>query len=185
MIYTQDWHSLPGKLAFAIVIVLNSFVVNAQNPVKSLLLDDAIRMAMEQNTQIALAKTDEKIALSQFKQTEAIWLPQVNLSYTGFTTNQPLSAFGFKIQQAQLQQADFNPAILNNPGATSHVMTQLSVQQPLFNPEQLYMRNSALKQSEVYSFKTQRTREVIVMQVTNSYLQLEYAYEVVKVMNHS
>lgn len=185
MIYTQDWHSLPGKLAFAIVIVLNSFVVNAQNPVKSLLLDDAIRMAMEQNTQIALAKTDEKIALSQFKQTEAIWLPQVNLSYTGFTTNQPLSAFGFKIQQAQLQQADFNPAILNNPGATSHVMTQLSVQQPLFNPEQLYMRNSALKQSEVYSFKTQRTREVIVMQVTNSYLQLEYAYEVVKVMKEA
>lgn len=185
MIYSKDWSNVLSKWVFSIIIVLTSQLVNAQDTVKPLLLDDAIRMTMEQNRQIGLAKMDEKIALSQFKQTEAIWLPQLNFSYTGFITNQPLSAFGFKLQQAQVQQADFNPAILNSPGATSNVMTQLSLQQQLFNPEQTYMRKAALKQSEVYNFKTQRTREAIIMQVTDSYLQLEYAYDVVKVLKEA
>jgi outer membrane protein TolC len=181
MIYTKN-RSVINKLILSLAMFVTSLAVQAQDTVKPLLLADAIKMAMENNRQIGLAKTDEKIALSQYKQTDAIWLPQVNLSYTGFTTNQPLSAFGFKLQQAQVQQADFNPAILNNP---SNIMTQLSVQQPLYNPDQEYMRKAALKQSEVFTFKTQRTKEAIAMQVTNSYLQLEFSYEVVKVLKEA
>jgi len=169
-------------LALSVALVFSALAVTAQGNTKPLLLDDAIRMALEQNRQVGLAKTAEKISLSQFKQTEAIWLPQVNLSYTGFTTNQPLNAFGFKLQQAQVQAADFNPATLNKPGATSNVMTQLSVQQPIFNPDMVYQRKAALKESEVYAFKTQRTKEAIAMQVTNTYLQLEFAYEAIKVL---
>ena len=184
MIYTKN-RSVINKLILSLAMFVTSLAVQAQDTVKPLLLADAIKMAMENNRQIGLAKTDEKIALSQYKQTDAIWLPLVNLSYTGFTTNQPLSAFGFKLQQAQVQQADFNPAILNNPGATSNIMTQLSVQQPLYNPDQEYLRKAALKQSEVFTFKTQRTKEAIAMQVTNSYLQLEYAYAVVKVLKEA
>lgn len=158
---------------------------NAQEQVQKLVLGDAIRLAQEKNRQIGLAVNDEKIAQSQFKQTEAIWLPQVNLSYTGFTTNQPLNAFGFKLQQANVQQADFNPALLNNPGATPNIMTQLSVQQPLFNPDLNYMRKAASKQVEVYGYQTKRTREAVEMQVTNTYLQLEFTYEVVKVLEEA
>ncbi len=166
----------------SLATVFSAVAATAQGNPKPLLLSDAIKLAQEQNSQVTIAKTAEKISLSQFKQTEAIWLPQVNLSYTGFTTNQPLNAFGFKLQQAQVQASDFNPAVLNSPGATSNVMTQLSVQQPLFNPDMTLLRKAALKESEVYAFKTQRTKEAITMQVTNTYLQLEFAYEAVKVL---
>lgn len=166
----------------SLATVFAAVAATAQGNPKPLLLSDAIKLAQEQNSQVTIAKTAEKISLSQFKQTEAIWLPQVNLSYTGFTTNQPLNAFGFKLQQAQVQASDFNPAVLNSPGATSNVMTQLSVQQPLFNPDMTLLRKAALKESEVYAFKTQRTKEAITMQVTNTYLQLEFAYEAVKVL---
>ncbi len=182
--YTKIGNDFLRKVFF-LVITVTSLFANAQDIRKPLLLDDAVKMALEQNRQIGMAKTDEKIAISQFKQTDAIWLPQINFSYTGFITNQPLTAFGFKLQQAQVQQADFNPVILNNPGATSNIMTQLSVQQPLFNPDMEYMRKAALKQSEVYSFKTQRTKEAIIMQVTNAYLQLEFSYDVVKVLKEA
>ncbi len=173
------------KYFLFLLVMIAFFGATAQGTVQQLLLDDAIRQAMDQNRQVGLAKNDEKIAQSQFKQTEAIWLPQVNFSYTGYTTNQPLNAFGFKLQQAQVQQADFNPLILNNPGATSNVLTQLSVQQPLINPDLTYLRKAASKQSEVYAFQTQRTREAVVMQVTNTYLQLEFGYEVVKVLEEA
>lgn len=172
-------------LVLSVSMVFSALATTAQQNTKPLLLNDAITLALEQNRQIGLAKTAEKISQSQFKQTEAIWLPQVNLSYTGFTTNQPLNAFGFKLQQAQVQASDFNPATLNHPGATSNVMTQLSVQQPIFNPDMSYLRKAALKESEVYAFKTQRTREAITLQVTNSYLQLEFAYEAVKVLQEA
>lgn len=172
-------------LVLSVSMVFSALAATAQQNTQPLLLNDAITMALEQNRQIGLAKTAEKIALSQFKQTAAIWLPQVNLSYTGFTTNQPLNAFGFKLQQAQVQASDFNPATLNHPGTTSNVLTQLSVQQPIFNPDMNYLRKAALKESEVAAFKTQRTKDAITLQVTNSYLQLEFAYETVKVLQEA
>lgn len=185
MIYQSRRSYFPRTLVLSVSMLFSALAVTAQQNNKPLLLNDAITLALEQNRQIGLAKTAEKISLSQFKQTEAIWLPQVNLSYTGFTTNQPLNAFGFKLQQSQVQASDFNPATLNHPGATSNVMTQLSVQQPIFNPDINYLRKAALKESEVYAFKTQRTKEAITLQVTNSYLQLEFAYEAVKVLQEA
>ncbi len=173
------------KYFFFIPFLFVALVAKTQDNVKQLALEEAIRMAVEQNRQISLARKDEKIANAQYKQTEAFWLPQLNLSYSGFSTNQPLNAFGFKLQQAQVQQADFNPAVLNNPGATSNVMTQLSFQQPLFNSDLAYQRKAALKQSEVYTYQTQRTTEAVVMQVTNTYLQLEFSYELVKVFEEA
>jgi outer membrane protein TolC len=154
----------------------------AQSETKSLQLTDAVKLAVNQNRQISLAKKDEKIAQAQFKQTESIWLPQLNLSYTGFLTNQPLSAFGFKLQQAQVQQDDFNPAVLNHPDATGNAMAQLSLQQPIINQDLTYMRKAALKQSEVYAYQVKRTKDAVEMQVTNTYLQLEFSYEVVNLL---
>lgn len=185
MIYKSRRSYFLRTLVLSVSMAFSALAVTAQQPAKPLLLNDAIRMAQEQNRQIGLARTAEKISLSQFKQTEAIWLPQVNLSYTGFTTNQPLNAFGFKLQQSQVQASDFNPATLNHPGATSNVMTQLSVQQPIFNPDMDYLRKAALKEAEVYAFKTQRTKEAVTLQVTNTYLQLEFAYEAVKVLQEA
>lgn len=185
MIYKSRRSYFLRTLVLSVSMVFSALAVTAQQHTKPLLLNDAIRMAQEQNRQIGLARTAEKISLSQFKQTEAIWLPQVNFSYTGFTTNQPLNAFGFKLQQSQVQSSDFNPATLNHPGATSNVMTQLSVQQPIFNADMNYLRKAALKEAEVYAFKTQRTKEAITLQVTNSYLQLEFAYEAVKVLQEA
>jgi outer membrane protein TolC len=182
MMNKRNWLKTYSKYTLFIFSVMAAPVVQAQDTAKKLVLQDAIKMAIEQNLQIALAKKDEQIAQSQYKQTEAIWLPQVNLSYSGFLTNQPLSAFGFKLQQSALKQSDFDPAILNKPAGTTNIVTQLSVQQPLYNPDRSYMSKAAAKQTEMYGFQTQRTQDAVIMQVTNAYLQLEFSYEVVKVL---
>lgn len=178
----KSWIETTGKLLLFIFLMMASLLVQAQDTTRQLLLQDAINMAIEHNRQIGLAKKDGKIAQSQYKQTEATFLPQVNLSYGGFVTNQPLSAFGFKLQQAEIKQADFDPALLNKPGGIANFLTQLSVQQPLYNPDFGYMRKAAAKQTEMYAFQTQRTKDAVVMQVTNAYLQLEFSYEVVNVL---
>jgi outer membrane protein TolC len=169
------------KIVFIVTVFVNTTTVQAQSSTKSLSLEDAIQAAIQNNKQVAIAKTDEAIAKSNFNQTEAIWLPNVNLSHTAFTTNNPLNVFGFKLQQAGVQQADFNPALLNNPNNYSNYNTLVSLQQPIINIDGLYMRKAAKEQVGMYAAQAQRTAEAIKMQVTQTYLYLDFTYQYEKV----
>lgn len=173
---------------FSMLVLLLVLVIGrarAQDSTAALSLPEAIEAAIRENRQVGIAKTDERIAGAQLKQTDAIWLPQLNLSYAGMITNQPLAAFGFKLQQSQVQASDFNPALLNKPGNTGNIMTQLSLQQPLYNADLMAQRKAAALQVEMYGFQTRRTEAAITMQVTNTYLQLDYTYTVVKVLEEA
>ena len=166
----------------ALLFILNATTTtNAQVITKSLYLEDAIQAALQNNKQVVIAKTDEAIAKSNFNQTEAIWLPNVNLSHTAYSTNNPLNVFGFKLQQAGVQQADFNPALLNNPNNYSNYNTQVALQQPIINVDALYMRKAAKAQIGMYAAQFQRTTEAIKMQVVQTYLYLEFTYQYEKV----
>jgi len=164
---------------FSLVIIL--FVITndvaAQVITKSLSLDDAIQFAVQQNKQIAMSKADVAIANANYKQSDAIWLPQVNMSYTAYSTNNPLNVFGFKLQQGNVQQADFNPTLLNNPSDFSNYNTQITLQQPIINPDAIYMRKAAKLQTGMYEAMSARTIEAIKMQVIQQYLLLEFAYQ--------
>lgn len=172
---------------FLTLIILPAFTqqVYAQDSTRVLQLNDLIVQATANNKNIQLAKMDEQIAASNYKQTQAIFLPQVGISYTAFTSDNPLNAFGFKLQQQSISEADFNPALLNNPSATPDFITQLTVQQPLVNMDLLYSRKSALKQTELYRYKTQRTKEQIIYQSRQAYLQLQLDYDAQKVLQES
>ncbi len=154
----------------------------AQDFKKHLSLSDAIAATLLNNKSVHLAKLDENIAASNYKQTEAIYLPQVGFSYTAFSTNNALNAFGFKLQQKSIMQNDFNPALLNSPGATGDFTTKLEIQQPLVNMDLLYQRKAAAKQTELNHYKTQRTKEYFTFEVQKAYLQLQLAYDAVKVL---
>lgn len=163
-------------IAVILLISASFFSTQAQVSPTPIQLSEALELAQKANQQIRLAKIDEQIAGANLKQTEALWLPQLNLSYTAMNTNNPLNAFGFKLQQANVTAADFNPALLNNPGATPNYLTQLSLQQPLLNMDMLYMRKAAEKQTEVLSLQTKRTVEAVKLQVTQVYLNLQFLY---------
>jgi outer membrane protein TolC len=119
------------SMAVTAVILFNAGVlsVSAQDSTKLLSLHEAIAATLNNNKSIQLARLDENIAASGYKETDAIYLPQVGLSYTAMSTNNPLNAFGFKLQQKSITQNDFNPALLNHPGSTPDFTTKLEVQQ--------------------------------------------------------
>ncbi len=157
----------------------------AQDSTKVLNQDEAITATLNNNKSIQLTKLDESIAAANYKQTEAIYLPQLGFSYTAFTTNNPLNAFGFKLQQKSITQNDFNPVLLNNPGGTPDFTTKLELQQPLINMDLLYKRKAAAKQTELYQYKTQRTKEYLTFEVQKAYLQLQLAYDALKVLEEA
>src|SRR5664279_1768978 len=171
----------------ATVVFLLSFAcrVSAQDSISHLSMSEAVQAALSNNKSVQLAKIDEDIAASRYKQTEAIFLPQVGFSYSVLSTNNPLYAFGFKLQEKSITASDFNPELLNNPSATPDFATKFDVQQPLLNMDLLYKRKAAEKQTELYQFKTQRTREYLSFEVKKAYLQLLLAYDAVKVLEEA
>ncbi len=166
------------KLLLGLLISTFSFSasVMAQESVP-LSLQDALDSALKNNKEIIMAGLDEESAHARFKQTDAVFLPQINLSYSAMSSNNPLNAFGFKLQQQSITQSDFNPDLLNSPSATQNFMTKAEWKQPILNMDMLYMRKAANQQSEVSAFKTKRVKEYLVFEVKKAYAQLQLAHQ--------
>lgn len=147
-----------------------------------LALDEAVAAALQNNKEVIMANLEQETAAAKFHQTNAVFLPQVNLSYTAFTTTNPLNAFGFKLQQQAITQTDFDPRLLNNPSATQNFMAKAEINQPLINLDMLQARKAAQQQVEVYSYKSRRTKEYIRFEVQRAYGQLQLAHEGVRVL---
>lgn len=157
----------------------------AQQPAVLLTLKEATDSTLAHNRDLGLSKLEEKIARAKTKEMDAIWLPQAELSFTALSSNNPLNAFGFKMQQQVVQQKDFNPDLLNNPGASGDYSGRLQVKQPLLNMDLVYMRKAVAAQEGIYTLKSKRTEEYLVYEVNKGYLQLQLLYDAEKVLKEA
>src|SRR5215831_11238852 len=173
-----------GLLVLCIISLISS-ASKSQDSSKHLSLQEAISSSVLNNDEIKLSVLNEQIARSKFYQTDAIFLPQVNVSYTAVTTNNPLNAFGFKLQQRSITGMDFNPKLLNNPSPTTDFSAKFELQQPLVNIDLLYQRKVAAKQVEMYQLISQRTREYLLYETEKAYLQLQMLSDADKVFKEA
>jgi outer membrane protein TolC len=175
------------KKVFAGLLILIysiSVPLMAQDQVP-LSLDEALSSALKSNKEVIMAGLDEESADAKFRQTNAVFLPQIKVSYTAMSTNNPLNAFGFKLQQQAITPSDFNPELLNNPSTTQNFMTKAEWQQPILNMDMLYMRKAANQQRAVYTFKSMRTKEYLVFEVKKAYAQLQLAHHANEVLEEA
>lgn len=162
---------------YAAIILFSFVIIGARAQTVALKKEDAIKQAVAQNSQLQMAANDVKIAEAKYKQTDAVFLPRVNMDYTAMVTNNPLNAFGFKLQQQSISQNDFAPNLLNNPDATADFGAKATLLQPIFNADMLAMRKAAQRQIIIAGFKKQRTLDYIRFATETAYNQLQMAYE--------
>lgn len=148
-------------------------------------LDQVLTATLAGNRELQAARLDEQVSLARYRETDALFLPRLDLSYTAFNSNNPLSAFGFKLQQQSITQQDFNPDLLNNPSGTADFTTKIELQQPLLSPDLLYQRKGAARQLESWQYRTLRTKEYLAYQAQLAYLRLQLAYEAVTLLESS
>ena len=144
--------------------------------------NDLMQKLSEKNLQIKIAEKNVQSAKADYKQSRALFLPNVNVSHTGISTTNPLMAFGSKLNQEILTASDFNPALLNDPEKTQNFATKFEIQQPLINVDGLFERKAAKSKMEAYQLQTERTKEYLELEVSKSYMQLQLAYRAVKVL---
>ncbi|WP_372800309.1 TolC family protein [Lutibacter sp.] len=171
-----------GKYLFIFLFLnFNSLFINAQEKV-SISLNEIISKVEEYNQTIKISEKDYTIAKAEYNQTNSILLPNVNISHTGISTTNPLMAFGSKLNQEILTQADFNPTLLNDPDEIKNFTTKIEVQQPIFNADGIFMRKAAKAKMIAIELQGTRTKEYIQLEVTKAYMQLQVAYKAVEVL---
>lgn len=144
--------------------------------------ENILSRIQDANLQARLAQKDFEAAQADYRQSNALFLPDINASYTAILTTNPLMAFGSKLNQEILTQNDFNPALLNDPDKIDNYATVFEVQQPLVNMDGLYERQAAKSKMDAYQLKAQRTNEYLMLEAQKAYMQLQIAYRAVGVL---
>lgn len=165
--------------------ILSVFIWSASTQaqeVKPISKSEVLTQVSENNTSIKISEEEFNQARADYRQTNAIFLPNITASHTGISTTNPLMAFGSKLNQEILTSNDFNPALLNDPETTQNFATKLEVQQPLINVDGIFQRKAAKSKMEAMLLKTERTEDYIAFEVDKAYMQLQLAYKAVDVL---
>ncbi len=171
------------KKHFYIPLFLFGFTFSVQSQeMVPLTKSEVLAKVTDQNTSIKISEQEFNAAKADYRQTNAIFLPNITASHTAMATTNPLMAFGSKLNQEILTQNDFNPALLNDPSQIENYATKFEIQQPLINLDGIYQRRAAKSKMEAMSLKTERTHDYLVFEVEKAYMQLQLAYKAVTVL---
>ncbi len=148
-------------------------------------LEDAVRMARENNYTIRAARSRVDQAEAKITQARQSYLPKVTLSETFLVTNDPGAALVLKLQQNSVTMADFNPEKLNNADTINDFNTSLQVIQPIFNADAAIGRKVASTAKKAQELMTARTAEAIELQVSKVYYGLILARKNIEAVDQS
>lgn len=143
---------------------------------------EVLEKVQSQNHNLKIGEQEVLSAKGDYRQTNAVFLPNIRASHTGMATNSPLMAFGFKLNQAIVTQADFDPSNLNNPSQTNMFATKFEIEQPIFNLDGIHQRKAAKAKWEATQLQLNRTEDYMTFEAENAYMQLQVAYKSVEVL---
>ncbi|WP_250432512.1 TolC family protein [Hanstruepera flava] len=146
---------------------------------------EVLDKVLKSNYSLQISEAQFDASKADFKQTNAVFLPNITASHTGVSTTNPLMAFGSKLNQGILTAADFNPALLNDPEPTQNFATKFEIQQPLINVDGFYQRKAAKNKMEATALQTERTKDYLELEVEQAYMQLQLAYKGVAVLEQA
>lgn len=172
------------RTLFFIPVLFFGFLLQAQETV-SIGREEVLQRVQENNSQLKISQQEFLAARAQYRQTNAVFLPNISVSHTGMTTNNPLMAFGSKLNQESVTQNDFNPARLNNPDRIDNFATKVEVQQPLINLDGFWERGAAKNKMQATELKSLRTGDAMKLETEKAYMQLQLAHKAVAVLEQA
>ena len=152
----------------------------------SLTISDAIQLADKQNPRIKAALSQTTAADHRITQAESGFLPQVFFTETYSNTNNPMWAFGNRLNQGIITQSDFDPDRLNHPDPISNFNSALSVEWSVYQGGQTRIGvNQAKLDREAQGFLLTRTRQEVIATAATAYAGMVLAYHHLDVIRKS
>jgi outer membrane protein len=150
----------------------------------ALTLPDAILLAMTQNPEILSAHSQVESGDHQVTVARSGLWPQINLAETYQNTNNPMWAFGTKLNQGQITQRDFDPNRLNEPDAINNYNTSLSLGWSVYDGGRTLAGLSQAKLNTKFTrLGLKKTEQDIISQTAQAYVGLLLAGQNQKVID--
>jgi outer membrane protein TolC len=157
-------------------------LIHAQDANQSINYATYIDKIKKSNLQSKLAQSNYELAKKDVQQSNALFLPNIGLTYTGMMTNSPLMAFGTRLNQKSVTMQDFDPNRLNDPDAIHNFNTKIEVQQPIINIDGYFGRLAAKSKEMATKLQTERTQEYVELEAYKAYLMLQLTYKAEEVL---
>ncbi|PKP44560.1 MAG: transporter [Bacteroidetes bacterium HGW-Bacteroidetes-13] len=144
--------------------------------------EDVLAKVQAENSSIKISEQTILEAKGDYRQTNAVFLPNISVSHTAFSTNNPVFAFGSKLNQGVFSEADFDVNKLNNPESIENFTTNIQFEQPLINMDGFYQRGAAQMKLQASEFQSDYQKNTLQLEAEKTYMTLQLAYKAVFVL---
>ena len=144
-------------------------------------LDEAIRAAWTHNEGYAASARATDAARLDADAARDRRLPTLSLSAQGVRTDEPVAAFGMRLDQARITAADFAPERLNHPDAIGGYRLGATITQVLYGGGRVTAgARAAAAQAAAAAGDHQRRRDELALGVVEAYFGSQVAAEAIQ-----
>ena len=147
---------------------------------------EAIQIAVEQNPEIKAARFQMDAVKSNSLKSQSGFYPQLNFSQSFNRTTNPMWAFGTKLNQSVITQADFNPVSLNDPDAINNFASTFALSWSIYKGGRTKLGWEQAKQNlSIASLTLERTRQNVIARTAAAYVGLVLAQKNIMVIKQA
>lgn len=151
-----------------------------------LTLQEAIRLALDNNLEIRAFRNEIKAGELELKAARGGYFPKIKAEEVFTRTDVPVYAFMSKLNQERFKMEDFNPAKLNNPSAINNFETKLSVEIPIWLGGKVQaMERVASHNLSALREEFERKQDEVVLRVYHAYMDAVLSKNAIKVSQQS
>jgi outer membrane protein TolC len=152
---------------------------------KNISLDSVMNQVESNNLNLKINQENLNISQAQYRESLGAILPQLSISHQGFRTNNPVFAFGSRLNQGIFSQSDFDVNALNNPDAITNFTTTFQVAQPVLNIDKLIQRKASRYAYQAQEFQNSYRTSALLLKTQTLFMQLQLTYESQKVIEET
>jgi outer membrane protein len=132
---------------------------------RRLTLDEAVRTALADSHEIKAQRNSALAKQNDIGIARSYLLPKITFEERYLRTTNPGWAFMSKLNQARIEQKDFNPDLLNQPDAVNDYQSSLMIEQPIFVRKAFIGLDMSRTETEASAAELKRKREEVTYQV--------------------
>jgi outer membrane protein TolC len=173
-----------SRLRAALAASALALALSAASPARGdapLTIDEAIRQAWSSAAALRASEAQVEAAREEAARARAARLPTLSLAARAVRTDEPMMAFGLKLDQGRITGADFSPDALNDPDAIGGVGGGVTLSLPVYVGGRLRAgQKAAGAAAEAEAADHLRRRSEVAASVVEAYFGAQAAEEGVR-----